>query len=141
MYRLIPKLVYCINKKIKFPLHGNGSSKRDFIFEDDFNSGILKIINRGKVGSKYHFSGSKFFKISEVIKKVLLVKNYSWKKLIFKTKDRIGKDKNYFLSCEKTKKSLLWKQNISLDEGLKKTIKFYDNIIDEVNDNDARYIL
>ena len=55
MHRLIPKLLYCINNKIKFPLQGNGNTKRDFIFEDDFNLGLFKIIKVANVGEKFHF--------------------------------------------------------------------------------------
>ena len=84
MYRLIPKLIYCINKKIKFPLEGTGNTKRDFIFEDDFNNGLLKIIKVGKIGEKYHFSGNKYYTIRDVIKKVIKIKKYSWSKLILR---------------------------------------------------------
>ena len=30
LYRLIPKLIWCIKNQIKFPLHGRGETKRDF---------------------------------------------------------------------------------------------------------------
>ena len=40
-HRLIPKLIKFVNNNKKFPLHGNGDSTRDFIFEDDFNNGLF----------------------------------------------------------------------------------------------------
>ena len=83
MYRLIPKLIYCINKKIKFPLEGTGNTKRDFIFEDDFNNGLLKI-KVGKIGEKYHFSGNKYYTIRDVIKKVIKTKEVFMVKIDFK---------------------------------------------------------
>lgn len=139
MHRLIPKLVYCINNKIKFPLQGSGNTKRDFIFEDDFNNGLLKILKVGKIGEKFHFSGGKYHTIREVINKVLKIKKYSWSKLIFKKPERKGKDKNYFLNCKKTKRQLKWGCNVSLQEGLKKTIDYYDKIIKNITAKDITF--
>ena len=48
-HRLIPKLIKFVNNNKKFPLHGNGDLTRDFIFEDDFNNGLFKLISRGKM--------------------------------------------------------------------------------------------
>ena len=73
-HRLIPKLVYCINKSKIFQLHGSGETKRDFIFEDDFNSGLFKTMKKGKVNSKYHFSGNKFVTIKQIIIMILKIK-------------------------------------------------------------------
>ena len=139
MYRLLPKLIYCINNRIKFPLQGRGETKRDFIFEDDFNCGLLKIIQNGKVGSKYHFSGEKYLMIKDFIKKVLKIKNYSWSKSIIQSPERLGKDKNYYLNCKKTKSELKWQCKVSLELGLKKTIKYYDSIINNINSNDVNF--
>ena len=139
MHRLLPKLIYCINNKIKFPLQGDGNTKRDFIFEDDFNQGLLKIIKVGKVGEKFHFSGEKYYTIKDIINKVIKIKNYSWSKLILKKPERQGKDKNYYLNCKKTKHKLNWKCKISLQEGLKKTISYYDQIIMNINSKDITF--
>ena len=139
MHRLIPKLVYCINNKIKFPLQGNGNTRRDFIFEDDFNQGLLRIIKVGKIGEKFHFSGDKYYTIKDVIKKIIKIKKYSWSKLILKTKERRGKDKNYFLNCKKTKKKLKWKCNTSLEKGLQQTVNYYDKIIKNINSKDITF--
>jgi dTDP-glucose 4,6-dehydratase len=139
IHRLIPRLVYCINKRGKFPLHGNGKTKRNFIFEDDFNRGLMKVITNGKIGSKYHFSGEKYFTIKDVIKEVLHIKKYSWDKLIEQSVERKGKDKNYYLDCTKTKRELHWKCKIGLKIGIKKTVKYYDSIINNINKKDINF--
>lgn len=139
MHRLLPKLIYSINKNKKFPLQGSGNTKRNFIFEDDFNNGLYKILKVGQVGSKYHFSGDKYFTIKDLIKKVLKIKNYSWSKLIKKFPDRMHKDKNYYLNCKKTKLDLKWTCKTNLDLGLTKTIQFYDGIMKDINKNDLNF--
>ncbi len=127
LYRLIPKLIWCLNNNKKFPLHGTGDTKRDFLFDEDFNNGLFKVLNKGKIGSKYHFSGKKFYKVKEVINKLLSIKGMKFNDCIKFTKDRKGKDQNYFLDCEFTKKEINWDPKINLINGLKKTIKFYEN--------------
>lgn len=139
IHRLIPRLVYCINKKKKFPLHGSGETKRNFIFEDDFNCGLKKVITNGKIGSKYHFSGEKYYTIKDIIKNVLHIKKYSWDKLIDQKIERKGKDKNYYLDCAKTKRELGWKSRVDIKNGIKKTVKYYDSIINEVNKKDINF--
>ena len=96
-------------------------------------------MQNGKVGSKYHFSGEKYFTIKDFIKSVLKIKNYSWSKLILQSPDRQGKDKNYYLNCKKTKSELKWRCKVSLELGLKKTIKYYDSIINNINSNDINF--
>ena len=125
-YRLIPKVYYSIKSNRKFPLHGNGSSKRNFLYSKDFCSGIHKIIKKGKVSKTYHFSGTKFIKISEVIKLICKKYNFNFKKLIEFTTDRQNKDKIYILDCNWTKKQLDWKEKYDYKNGILNTLKFYE---------------
>ncbi len=125
-YRLIPKVYYSIKSNRKFPLHGNGSSKRNFLYSKDFCSGIYKIIKKGKVSRTYHFSGTKFIKISEVIKLICKKYNFNFKKLIEFTTDRQNKDKIYILDCNWTKKQLDWKEKYDYKNGILNTLKFYE---------------
>ena len=53
-----------------------------------------------------------------------------------KTKERKGKDKNYFLNCKKTKHELNWKTTMNLDQGLKISINYYDKIVKYINKKD-----
>jgi len=122
--RLIPKLISTIKSKNKFPLHGNGLSLRSFIFSEDYCKGIYKVIKRGKVGEVYHFSDYKFYKIIDIVKKVFLNFKLNYKKNINFVRERTGKDQAYKLQCDVTKKKLRWYPKVTLDEGIKKIIKY-----------------
>lgn len=139
MYRLIPKLIWCINNNIKFPLQGSGKTKRDFLFDDDFNNGLYKVLAKGKLGSIYHFSGTKFYKIVDVIKEILKLKIKKFENYVKFTKDRKGKDKNYFLDCSMTSKELNWEPKIDLMDGLKKTIDFYEKKTFKIKKKDLQF--
>jgi dTDP-glucose 4,6-dehydratase len=41
--------------------------------------------------------------------------------------DRPGHDRRYALNCEKMERELGWKPAISLDEGLRRTIKWFED--------------
>ena len=43
IYRLIPKVCISTDKNQLFPLQGDGNSKRNFIFSDDFATEFFKL--------------------------------------------------------------------------------------------------
>tara|TARA_Y100001970_G_scaffold294347_1_gene451154 strand:- start:11163 stop:12152 length:990 start_codon:yes stop_codon:yes gene_type:complete len=128
-YRLIPKIIISIIKKKKFPLHGDGKSKRNFIFSDDFCYGIYKIIIKGATGKIYHFSGNKLYSVVEIIKKVSNLMGKNFKKVIKKVPDRKGKDLIYNINSRLTEKELNWFCKTNIDVGISKLINYtFDNL-------------
>ena len=126
-HRLIPKLLKCIKNNLKFPLHGKGLTKRDFIFDEDFNNAFYKVLTKGKLGKIYHFSTNHYISIKNIIKIICKFKKVKFQEIVYETSERKGKDKYYFLDCSKTSKELKWKPQNKLIQGLYKTIKYYDN--------------
>ena len=59
--------------------------------------------------------------------------------LILRKPERKGKDKNYFLNCKKTQQQLRWNSKTTLNNGLKKTINYYDTIIKNVDLKDTTF--
>jgi dTDP-glucose 4,6-dehydratase len=139
LYRLIPKIIMHIDKKIKFPLEGKGGSKRNFIYTDDFCNAIMKVCNKAKLGSIYHFSGKNFYTVLEIIKTVCRLKKYNYKKLIEFKKDRIGKDQSYKLDATEAKKKLSWKPNVSINEGINMIIKYQKKYYNEMKNAKTFY--
>ena len=139
LYRLIPKIIMHIDKKIKFPLEGKGNSKRNFIYTDDFCDAIMKVCNKAKNGSIYHFSGKKFYTVLEIIKTVCKLKGYNYKNLIKFKKDRIGKDQSYKLDSTQAKKKLSWKPKISINEGINMIIKYQKKHYNEMKNSKTFY--
>ena len=140
LYRLIPKIIACIDAKNKFPIQGNGKSIRNFIFSNDFCDGINKILIRGKVGRTYHFSGNSFDSVLDTIKLVCDLKAYNIKKLIRKIKSRIGHDLIYKLNSKKTRKELKWKPIYTLKKGLKEIIIYHRKYFKNVPEKSLIYV-
>lgn len=123
-YRLIPKVILSILRNQKFPIHGNGHSKRNYIFSDDFCSGILKIIKSGKIGKIYHFSGEKLYSVNEIVKKISVQMNKDFYLISKKVSERKSKDFIYDLKSKNTENELDWKCKTDIDQGIKKIISF-----------------
>ncbi len=124
IYRLIPKILACIEKKIKFPLEGGGNSSRNFIYTFDFCNGIYKAMLKGKNFDTYHFSSNKYYKIKEIVKIICSMKKIDHRILIKKTKSRVGQDDIYKLNSNKTRKILKWKTIYSLQKGIQEIINY-----------------
>jgi len=139
LHRLIPKLIACIEGNIKFPIQGDGKSKRNFIFSYDFCNGINKVITKGRIGKTYHFSGDSFHSVINIIKIVCDLKSYDIKKLVIKAKSRIGQDFLYKLGSKKTRSNLNWKPVYTLKNGIQKIIVHHNNYIKQISKNDLTY--
>lgn len=139
VYRLIPKLITCINKNLKFPLQGKGTTKRNFIFKSDFLAGIEKCILLGKPGEIYHFSGKEFVSIRYLIKAICEAKGVKFDNFIKQVPERVGKDYIYKLGTKITRRNLKWKPEIGIKKGIAKTILFYDRHSKKINLNELNF--
>jgi dTDP-glucose 4,6-dehydratase len=140
IYRIIPKVIYCILKNKKIKLDGGGISVRNFIHIDDVSKATIKIMQQGKKGHVYHIAGDKLISIKNLTKLICEKMSYNFKKLIKPGPERIGKDKYYKLSNKKIKKEFKWEQKISLDNGIQKCIIWMKDNIHLFVKNDENYV-
>ena len=140
IYRLIPKTCVMLDNKLQFPLHGNGNTKRNFIFSDDFCDGIYSSIKKGIIGKKYHFSSDEIISIKEIVKRICRIKKKKFDTYVKLVKERKNKDKIYKLQSQKTKKSLKWNSKTSFNKGLKKTIQFYKKYFNHLKNEKNDYV-
>lgn len=140
IYRIIPKVIYCILKNKKVKLDGGGLSMRNFIHIDDVSRATIKIIERGINQATYHIAGDKLISIKDLVKTLCIKMNYNYKKLVLSTPERIGQDKYYKLSNKKIKNKFKWKEEISLDNGLESCITWMKDNINSFNKTDENYL-
>ena len=139
LYRLIPLAIHMANKKKKFQLHGGGTSRRSFIFSDDFCNGIFQMIKHAKIGKCYQFSSKEYLSIRKVVEKIYRNKKLDPKKFIVVVKDRPGKDKDYKIFDSDTRKELNWKNKTSIDKGINQVIKWYNKYSNKFIKEDEKF--
>ena len=126
--RVIPIVILnCLNNR-KFPC-SEGIQYRDFIYVDDLINVIFKVLdNENTIGEVYNIGTGKPVMIRSLIK---LIKRITKKgtPLYGKLKFRKDEIKKLYPDISKIKKKLKWTPKISLKYGLKKTIKYYKNVI------------
>ncbi len=140
LYRLIPKLITKIRKGEKFQLEGDGSSLRSFLYIDDVISGIIKAINLGSPGHTFHFSTNEQVSIVSIVKKICHYMGVDFEKNVEYVPDRVGKDMVYDLDSYKSNTLLDWKPQISLTQGIKKTVSWIENNYETLSNHSDTYI-
>lgn len=121
----IPNFVKAALNKTPIPLFWKGEQVRDFIYIDDLASAHILPLN---------LNGLYIFNIgTEVGIKVINVINIIFKLLGYEVPlddkgERKGDVPSLVASSEKIKNQLGWKAEVSLEEGLKRTIEFFKNL-------------
>ena len=140
LYRIIPKAILCARLNQKLSLHGGGLSKRSFINMQDVCEATHKVIMSGNIGDTYHISTNDYISIKDLIHKICILTDTNFKDLVEVSGERLGKDDSYLLSSKKIRNDLSWKDNILIDEGLKETLRWVDNNLNDLKLLPADYI-
>ena len=132
--KLIPLAIKRILTKKKIPIYGDGNQKRDWIYVDDNVKALNKILNKGKLSSRYMIGTGISITNQILIRKIfnsiceILPNDFSKKDFhnFFEfVEDRPGHDQHYKISSLKLKSELNWEPKISIDKGIKLTCNWY----------------
>lgn len=125
--KLIALAITNVLEDKKVPVYGDGLNVRDWLYVTDHCSAIEKVIQKGKLGETYLVGGlKKDVSNLELVKIILSLMNQSEEMLEF-VKDRPGHDRRYSVNWTKIKTELDWRPAVSLEEGLRQTIKWYQD--------------
>lgn len=164
--KLIPLIIRNILSGQKLPVYGDGSNVRDWLYVEDHCKAIDLVLHKGKVGEIYNIGGHNEKKNIDIVKLVIatiynimrekphyrevLKKkdidangdidiNWINNDLISFVKDRQGHDQRYAIDPSKISADLGWLPETLFDEGIVKTIYWYlDNQqwVEEVTSGD-----
>jgi dTDP-glucose 4,6-dehydratase len=130
--KLIPLSILNMVEKNPLPVYGDGKNIRDWVFVEDHNNAVLTILQQGKTGEKYNIGGENEWEniklltvLIDIVSKKAGLDPVKIKNTITFVKDRPGHDRRYAIDCSKIKKELGWKQKLSFEGGLEKTVDWY----------------
>ena len=124
--KLIPKTIFNIMLNKKIPVYGKGENIRDWIYVEDHCKGILDIFYGGKIGEKYNIGGECEVRNIDLVKMIIKLMGAS-EDLIEFVDDRPGHDLRYAIDNAKIRNTVAFKPQHTLEEGLKKTIEWYES--------------
>lgn len=128
--KLIPLIINnCVNKR-QLPIYGDGLNVRDWLFVEDHCKAIDMVINGGRLGQVYNIGGHNERTNIYIVKTIIDYVNKNvdetvTENLIKYVEDRKGHDKRYGIDPGKIKEELGWFPETSFEDGIKKTIKWY----------------
>jgi len=122
--KLIPKVILLAQNNKKIPIYGNGKNVRDWIFVNDHCNAIFEVLEKGKSGESYNISSKYELDNITIVETILEIMDKSLDLIEF-VEDRPGHDFRYSLDSSKISKEIGWKNETSFEEGIKKTIKWY----------------
>ena len=132
--KLIPLFINNILKGKSLPVYGDGNYTRDWLYVIDHSIAIDLVFHKGINNETYNIGGFNEWKNIDLVKllckqmdKKLSREAGSSEKLITYVKDRPGHDLRYAIDASKINKDLGWIPTVTFEEGLSKTIDWYLN--------------
>lgn len=130
--KLIPLFINNIIHKKALPVYGDGNYTRDWLFVEDHAAAIDLVFHKGKNHETYNIGGFNELKNIDLVKLLcklmdlkLNQKEGESEKLITYVKDRPGHDLRYAIDASKINKELGWKPSVTFEQGLEKTIDWF----------------
>src|SRR5215204_1919597 len=130
--KLIPLMIANAMNDEPLPVYGDGRNVRDWIYVEDHARAIWLAYERGKSGEAYNIGARNEQHNIDVVKAILdaLGKQHSLIKFVT---DRLGHDRRYAIDATKVETELDWKPETTWEEGLQKTIRWYQENQDWVS--------
>ncbi len=130
--KLIPLMIRNILSNAELPVYGDGMQRREWLYVEDAVQGIFTAITCGQVGNIYNISSTEAptnldvvrtlchlvaeeagLDLSQVLQKITMVA------------DRPGHDRLYAVNVAKAQRELDWAPIVSLERGLRMTVRWY----------------
>ena len=127
--KLIPQTILNLLNDKKIPVYGDGKQIRDWLYVQDHCEALIEVWKHGVVGEKYNIGGECEVQNIDLIKKIISLMGKD-ESMIEYVKDRPGHDRRYSTDINKIIKDLNWKPRFDIDDGLTKTIEWYERYRD-----------
>lgn len=109
------------------PIYGDGQYVRDWLHVTDHCRAIEAVLEKGQLGETYLVGGlTKDISNLEITKLIIKLMGQD-EQLIKYVTDRPGHDRRYTVNWQKIQRELNWKPSVSLEDGLKQTISWYQD--------------
>ena len=150
--KLIPLMIKNVLEGKKLPVYGKGDNVRDWLYVEDHCKGIDLVVRNGRLGEIYNVGGFNEEQNINIVKLVIdilkeeISNNDEYKKvlktdlesvnysLITYVQDRLGHDMRYAINPSKIAKELGWYPETDFETGIRKTVKWYLENQDWVNE-------
>ena len=124
--KMIPLFISNLKEGKTVPVYGDGLQIRDWIYVEDHCAGVDAVLQKGKIGETYTLGDDNEVKNLDLTKTMIGLLGLSEDRIEF-VKDRPGHDRRYATNSSKAREELGWEAKTTLEEGLRKTIQWYED--------------
>ena len=129
--RVISNFIVQSLKNKDITIYGDGSQTRSFCYVDDLVEGIIKMMNsREDFIGPVNLGNLTEFTILDLVKKIIKLTD-SKSRIIYKPLPE-DDPKRRQPNIELAHKELKWEPKIQLEEGLKKTINYFERLLKDI---------
>ncbi len=139
--KLIPLMIVNALAGKTLPVYGDGQQIRDWLYVKDHCSAIRRVLEKGRLGEVYNVGGWNEKANLDIVHTVcgLLdelrpkADGKSYREQISFVTDRPGHDRRYAIDARKLERELGWKPAETFETGIRKTVQWYLDNQDWVN--------
>jgi dTDP-glucose 4,6-dehydratase len=122
--KLIPLMIRHALEGLSLPVYGDGQNIRDWLFVRDHSLGVLAALEDGIPGQIYNLGALSERTNLQVVQAILAELGRGVEAIEF-VEDRPGHDRRYAIDPTKAKRELGWRAEVSFEEGLRETVRWY----------------
>jgi dTDP-glucose 4,6-dehydratase len=129
--KLIPVVILNALAGKPIPVYGSGENVRDWLFVEDHAEALLTVVERGRIGETYNIGGNAEARNIDIVNGICALldefrpEGAPHAGLIRFVSDRPGHDFRYAIDAAKIRRDLGWQPSVTLDEGLRRTVRWY----------------
>jgi len=125
--KLIPRFIQLLQEGKKCTIHGNGNTRRNFIFVEDICRCVLTVLQKGSINEIYNIGTNNEYSVIQIANMLIyhLKGNHVDPRDYYDfVADRFYNDFQYRIDSTKVR-ALGWEPNMDFKEGLLRTIRYY----------------
>ncbi|WP_066803989.1 dTDP-glucose 4,6-dehydratase [Sphingomonas asaccharolytica] len=131
--KLIPLIVIRALAGEPLPVYGDGANVRDWLFVEDHARALRAVFERGNPGETYNVGGNAERRNIEVVRAICAELDHchprpdgkGYAEQIMFVADRPGHDQRYAIDAGKIRTDLGWEPEVSFEEGIAATVRWY----------------
>ena len=129
--KLIPVVILNALAGHPIPVYGRGANVRDWLYVEDHADALLCVLEKGALGRSYNIGGENEARNIDLVGKICALldemrpSGAPHARLISFVTDRPGHDARYAIDPTRMREELGWRPSVTLDEGLRRTVRWY----------------
>ena len=129
--KLIPVVILKALAGAPIPIYGKGDNIRDWLFVEDHAAALLLVAAKGRIGETYNIGGNAEATNIDLVRRLCAILDAEapgdapYERLITFVADRPGHDLRYAIDATKIRDDLGWQPSVTLDQGLRHTVRWY----------------